>query len=84
MKSWTSKLAQKVCEGKPYMNKDFLINEYVIAGKSVRQLRKEYGWGTNTIKRWLRFYNIPIRQLGSNRVSEQQRNGRLKYLHGRT
>jgi hypothetical protein len=44
-----------------YRNKEFLVREYIVGHKSVKQIRREYGWGINTIKRWLNYHNIPIR-----------------------
>jgi len=35
----------------------------VVLEKSVKQIRRENGWGVNTIKRWLRKFNIEIRQI---------------------
>ena len=47
------------------------MHEYVILQKSVKQIRRENGWGVNTIKRWLRKYDIPIRQIDNKIVHEQ-------------
>ena len=59
---------------KEYRNKEWLYNEYVNLEKPVKQIRRENGWGVNTIKRWLRKFNVPIRQLDNNIVRKQMSN----------
>ncbi len=56
---------------KNYTDQDFLYKEYVGKQKSLHQLRREYGWGINTIKRWMRKYGIQTRQ-GDKIVRSQQ------------
>lgn len=59
-------------KGKQYRNKNWLIEQYCYHQKSLHQIRRENGFGINTIKRWLRKYNIAIRKLGNSIVSKQQ------------
>ena len=63
------------------MDKTWLKREYLTLKKSVRQIRKDYGYGTNTLKRWLRFYNIPIRQNDHPIVRKQMARGGT--IHGK-
>ncbi len=59
---------------KRYIDKQFLYSEYITQGKSVRQIRREYGWGINTIKRWLRYHEIPLRDIGDDIIRRQKGN----------
>ena len=69
--SWKEKLACKLIS-QPYQDKDWLFDQYVTRKKSLHQIRKEFGWGINTIKRWLKFYEIPTREKDDPIVLEQQ------------
>ncbi len=75
---------------KQYREHDFLFNEYKVKKKSIKQIRREYGWGINTIKRWLRLHEIPIRscddpivrkQKGGFRLKKQRRNNGYQYIY---
>ncbi len=75
---------------KPYRKYDFLFNEYKVKKKSIKQIRREYGWGINTIKRWLRLHEIPIRscddpivrkQKGGFRLKKHKRNNGYQYVY---
>ena len=57
---------------KYYKDKKWLYHEYVELKKSLSQIRREYGFCMNTIKRWMHYHNIKIRQLNNPIVSEQQ------------
>ncbi|KKM64046.1 hypothetical protein LCGC14_1505310 [marine sediment metagenome] len=45
------------------INGDLLRTEYQANQKSMKQIRREYGWGINTIRRWLESCGIPIRPI---------------------
>ncbi len=57
---------------KQYIEKQFLYDEYVLGQKSVKQIRREYGWGINTIKRWLRYHEIPLRDISDDIIRKQK------------
>jgi very-short-patch-repair endonuclease len=46
------------------LTKDFLIKEYVVNEKSIRELGNEFGISTYYIKKYLKIYNITIRDSG--------------------
>ena len=48
---------------KEYISKEFLFDQYVNQQKSAKQIRREFGWGINTIKRWLKYHEIPLRDI---------------------
>lgn len=56
---------------KKYKKREWLYKEYITLKKSIKQIRKENGWGVNTIKRWLHYHNISIRQIGNDIVKQQ-------------
>ena len=55
-----------------YRDKFWLFDQYCEKNKSVRQIRRENGFGINTVKRWLKTFGIDIRQPGNKIVSVQQ------------
>ena len=57
---------------KEYINREFLYEQYVTQQKSVKQIRREFGWGINTIKRWLRYHEIPLRDIRDDIIRRQR------------
>ena len=57
---------------KEYISKEFLYDQYVTQQKSVKQIRREFGWGINTIKRWLRYHEIPLRDIRDDIIRKQR------------
>ena len=53
-------------------DKSWCVDQYLTQLKSVKQIRRETGLGVNTIKRALRGFNIPIRQVDNEIVHSQQ------------
>lgn len=47
---------------KTIKNKDFLYHQYIVLEKTQEQIAEEYGGSTNMVGRYLRKFNIPIRQ----------------------
>ena len=43
---------------KPWMNKDWLYNQYVIMDRSSQEIADDYGCKRNTVQQWLAKYNI--------------------------
>lgn len=58
--------------GKRLHDKQFLYSEYIIKEKSIKQIRRDYGFGINTIKRWLRFHEIPLRDIHDDIIRKQR------------
>ncbi len=56
--------------------KQWLFQQYVELQKSIHQIRRETGLGYNTIKRWLRKYDISIRQ--DDEVVRNQKSHKLR------
>ena len=48
-------------EHKPYWNKEWLVNQYIVLGKSASEIAKEQGCKTNNILYFLKKLKIPIR-----------------------
>lgn len=59
---------------KEYINKEFLYDQYIMQEKAVKQIRREFGWGVNTIKRWLRYHEIPLRDIRDAIIRRQRGN----------
>jgi len=59
-------------------NKAWLSYQYINLEKSVIEIRRENGWGVNTIKRYLTKYNISIRGHDNHIVSKQRTNHKTK------
>lgn len=65
-----------------YRNRNFLYQEYITKEKSIVQLKREYGWHENTIRRWLHYHNINIRQY-DHPIVRQQKSKPTKENHPR-
>jgi len=50
-------------KNKLYQDKDWLYHQYWELGKSTRQIAKEFGYGINTIRRWMDKFGIPRRSV---------------------
>lgn len=54
----------------PYWDKDFLINEYIVKGKSSKDISIEYKCHRNNILYWLNKYNINRRNISEIRKNK--------------
>lgn len=62
-------------------NKAWLYDQYVVQQKAVKQIRRETRLGINTIKRWLRYHEIPLRDIRDEIVRKQKGNTGNKNSH---
>jgi len=53
-------------------DREWLFNQYIELQKSVKQIRRETGLGINTIKRWLRYFEIPLRDIHDDIIRKQR------------
>lgn len=56
---------------KPYQNRDWLYQRYIIEDKSITQISKEIKCADTTIRTWLKKFEIPIRSNSESKIGKR-------------
>jgi len=56
---------------KPYQNRDWLYQGYIIEDKSITQISKEIKCADTTIRTWLKKFGIPIRTNSESKIGKR-------------